>query len=209
MGTLSLMCRYDCYKCCCSKERLGPLIGFCVIGIFSLYTGGIFLFMIFCIISDILNKNESDNCFVPCLYFSKDDERYYQDCNGRYNCCYTMHFLYYFAGIVIVIISDYFEKYRKEFVIGQMVILNLFTGGFGSIIFAEVFVDKNNNHSCDKVILITFISIMSILIHYNAVYFTFFYEIEDNLGIYIFLPVCIIINIYLIHQYNRYGNYDN
>ena len=35
MGTLSLMCRYDCYKCCCSKERLGPLIGFCVIGIFS------------------------------------------------------------------------------------------------------------------------------------------------------------------------------
>ena len=137
------------------------------------------------------------------MLYNKDDENYYLECDGRYNCCYKLHFFFYFSGIVIIIVSDYLIVYNKGFVMATMLILNLFTGGYGSILCIEVFVFPDENgirkKSSSKYGTVLAIAIFSILIHYNAVYFTFFHDVEHKVLIYLFLPLYLLL--YLIMAY--------
>ena len=207
-GTFSVMCSNG--YCCGSK----PFIGLFIVGIYQLYTGGIFLYLIFDVVLKILNKSfHNDNCFVPSLLYRKDDENFYYECEGRYNCCYALHFIFYFFGIVVIIISDYLRIYQKHFVIVTMLILNLFTGGFGSLLFLDVFIRPDDHgvrkYTTSKFTTILVISLFLVPIYYNAVYFLFFHEVEHKELVYLFLPLYLLLNIIIGYNFYNYGYYDD
>jgi len=143
--------------------------------------------------------------------FRKDDSKFYDECEGRYNCCYALHFIFYFSGIVVIIISDYLHIFQKHFVIITMLLLNLFTGGFGSLLFLDVFIrpdDHGERKYCtSKFTTVLVISFFLVPIYYNAIYFLFFY-FEDKVLVYLFLPLYLLLNIILGYNFYRYGYYD-
>ena len=127
--------------------------------------------------------------------YRKDDSKFYDECEGRYNCCYALHFIFYFSGIVVIIISGYMHIYQKYFVIVTMLLLNLFTGGFGSLLFLDVFIRPDDNgerkYTTSKFTTILVISLLLVPIYYNAVYFLFFFMKKIKyLHIYFFHYIC-------------------
>ena len=131
-----------------------------IVGIYQLNTGGIFLYLILDIILKILNKSlHNNNYFVPSLIYRKDDSNFYIECEGRYNYYYALHFILYFSGIVVIIISGYLHI------------------GFGSLLFLDVFIKPDDNRVRKYITsILSFILVISLLlvpICYNAVYFFF------------------------------------
>ncbi len=207
-GTFSLIFKYKCNNCCYK-----PYLGFFFLSIYQLYSGSIFLYLILDIVLNILNISPSDNCFVPSLWYKEEDGDFYFECEGRYNCCYTLHFLFYFSGIVVIIISDYLKIYQKHFVIITMLILNLFTGGFGTLLFIDLFNEPDEfglrrkiSARCETLLGI---SILSVPIYYNAVYFLFFFDLEDKALLYLFLPLYLILYIVMAYNFFNYAYYDD
>ena len=182
-----------------------------MVGIFEIYTGIIFFILLFQIIIAILTKKDFDYCFVPSLLYQKDDENFYFECIGRYNCCYTIHFFYYVFGIVVIMISDYLQYYEKNFCMASVLVLNLFTGGLGSMLLIDVFITGENGErkKCSwKYKTVLFESISAIPIHYNAVYFLFFHDVDLQVLKYLFLPVYIVLYLAIGYNFYNYGNYD-
>ena len=207
-GTFSSIC-VNCRNFCC-----GDNFGFCsliTIGVLQLYMGGIFFFLLFDIITSIIHKKDNDNCFVPTLIYTENDEEYYKDCDARYNCCYAMHFLYYFSGILIIVISDYLPTFNRFFVLSSMFILNLITGGFGTLLFMDVIAkgQRENRDGCLRIIVVIFLGILSILVHYNTVYFTFFHDLDQKVLMYFFLFGEIGMYFGVLYNYCKYGYFDS
>lgn len=208
-GTFSLICS-KCRRYCCENDS--TFCAYIIIGILQLYMGGIFFYLICGIIIEIIYKKNEVNCFVPSLIYTKKDDEYYEDCDARYNCCYAMHFLYYFSGILIIAISDYLPNFNKFFIMTSMFILNLITGGFGSILFIEVLnrdERQSNSNKSTRIMSVMFLAILSIPVHYNTVYFTFFHELDSKILMYFFLSGEIGMDLYILHNYCKYGYFDN
>ena len=210
IGTFSSICS-NCF-CCGDNGKDMIFCAFIIIGVLQLYMGGIFFYLIIDIIIGIIHKKDNDNCFVPSLLYTKDDEEYYDDCDARYNCCYAMHFLYYFSGILIIVISDYLPTFNKFFILSSMFILNLITGGFGTILFIGVIAKgerERSNNACVRIMIVLFLGVLSIPVHYNAIYFSFFHDLEQKVLMYFFLPLDICMYFGALYNYCKYGYFDS
>ena len=147
------------------------------------------------------------------ITFENESPDYYVYCDERYNCCYALHYIFYFFGIVVIIISDYLKIYQKHFVIITMLILNIFTGGFGTILFIDVFNEPDEygfrNQTSSRFWVLLGISILSVPVFYNAVFFCFFSsQLEDNGIMILFLLLYLFTYIYMAYNFFKYGYYD-
>ena len=65
------------------------------------------------------------------------------------------------------------HKYQKHFVIVIMILLNSFTGGFGLLLFLDVFIKPDDNgvrkYTTSKFSIILVISLLLVPIYYNTV----------------------------------------
>lgn len=73
---------------------------------------------------------------------------------------YVIGLCFYFSGILLILISDYFPDINKENIKNQLselagLILNIFTGGLGTILFLKVYGellklnDSDNSDNCN------------------------------------------------------------
>ena len=125
-GTMSLICKY--------KEFCGQIFFIAVIQFF----GGLFFLSTILVIFQIP--------FFFSLFYKLFFSAYMDEINIDFikfvDYFYTIGLCFYFTGILLILISDYFpdiENIKKELSGLAGVILNLFTGGLGTILFLEVY----------------------------------------------------------------------
>ena len=124
-GTMSLICKYK--KCSCQIFFTAVIQ----------FIGGLFFLFTILIIFQELPFSLFYN-----LFFSEDKDEINTDFIKFLDYFYTIGLCFYFTGILLILISDYFpniENIKNVFSDSAGLILNLFTGGLGTIFFLEAY----------------------------------------------------------------------
>jgi hypothetical protein len=142
-GTLSLVCKNECN---CNK-----ICGLLLVGMIQFIIGGLFFISIILL---VFQEPSFFSIFYGFISSSGNNEMsiYFI----RYvNYYYVIGLCYYFSGIVLILISDYLRGDKIENIKNELsgiagVILNLFTGGLGTLLFIVIYGESftplcNNN----------------------------------------------------------------
>jgi hypothetical protein len=129
-GTLSLICKYcNCNNAC----------SFFLVGIIQFFIGGLFFISIILLVF----QEPYVFSFFYNIIFSSDIKE--MAILIRYvNYFYTIGLCYYFSGILLILVSDYLRGDKIENIKNELsgiagVILNLFTGGLGTLLFLVIY----------------------------------------------------------------------
>lgn len=192
LGTYSLIFKYTCF-CCTKYNGFGTIMGYLFAsGIQTLY-GGMFLYLLFTIIDNIIYPNSDANIKIPFTGILITN-------NSTFEYLYSLTFLHYISGIFTIVISDYFNnlfnlkkdiKNTKFFILISILVLNLLTGGLGTLLFTDLILISEEdtckgwgylcflNFCCppqlSKILTIGF---TSIIVHTLAYSSLFFYDIN-------------------------------
>jgi len=230
LGTYSIMFKY-CF-CCYNYDGVGTLFGYMFTSVIQLIYGGMFLYLLFTIIDNILSPKSNLNVTIPYIFHKLSDSELVITNNSVFEYLYSLTFLHYISGIFIIVISDYCynlfdrKKNKKFFILISILILNLFTGGYGTLLFTDLLlISKEDTSKCwsflcfcnfcccclpqiSKMFIIGFISI---IVHSHAYSSLFFYDIEmvnyaSFISVVLFLIIYISTAFYFKHILNKIDN---
>ena len=234
LGTYSLSFKHCCSYCFCNDDTClySFKISYLFVSVIELFYGGIFLYLLFTIINNILVPNSNLNITIPLIFNVLELENHRKlviaDTNA-FECLYSLTFFHYISGIFIIVISDYYcnsifeAKKHKSFIIISILVLNFFTGGLGTIFFMDLILHSNENanvcwsylclcsflYCCppkiSKIFLIGFISIIVHSLAYSSLYFSdiFMLNIVKYLSVLLFLVIYIYTAYYFYHILNE------
>lgn len=214
-GTMSLVCNY----CCNNIIMPGSIImGYLLVSVIEFFFGGMFLYLLFVLINNILSPNSELNVTIPFIFYRNYKSKLEITNYSTFEYIYSLTFFYYISGIFIILILDYspnfLEKNKKNFIFISLLFLNLFTGGLGTILFADIIYYSNQDaHECwrylcfcsfccccpakySKMFLIGFISIIVYSLAFYSLFFNDIFQI-NLISLISYIPILLFLIIYI------------
>ena len=131
-GTYSLIWKINC---CQISIGFKTLLGYFFASIIQFIYGGMFLYLLFTIIDNIISPNSNLNVNIPFIFHVLSNSELVITNNSSFEYVYSLTFLHYISGIFVIVISDYcseIKKDKKSLILISILVLNLLTGGLGT-----------------------------------------------------------------------------
>ena len=179
-GTISLMCKYDNSKC-----------AFFLIGIIQFFIGCCFFINIILVVFQYIPIYE-----LFLVFFNLENTIDIKYIISFLNLLFSIGLNFYFSGLFLILISDYNQKdihESKEISGIACIILNIFTGSLGTILFGNFFLTFSRKEKLYVSVFGFLIFVLGGFICFVGVQYCIFFP-EVSKACKIAYPICYCVN---------------